>query len=79
MTREIGDVLVIEAEPDRECELCHERHECRPYGPHGEQVCFRCANLPENAATTRAAMEARLARVEKVGVNLAPPPENPVA
>ncbi len=32
----------IAAEDDRRCELCGKIDECRPYGPRGEQVCFKC-------------------------------------
>lgn len=33
-------------EEDRHCQI----DECRPYGPHGEQVCFDCAMKDEAAA-----------------------------
>lgn len=34
--------IVIEAEPDTECELCGAEEETRPYGPGGKRVCFKC-------------------------------------
>ena len=40
----------ISAEDDRRCELCGKVAECRPYGPHGEQVCFECGMKNEEAA-----------------------------
>lgn len=40
----------IADEPDRRCELCGKVAECRPYGPHGEQVCFACGMKDEEAA-----------------------------
>lgn len=43
MTRRIGGVLVIEAEPPRRCEQCDAIAETRPYGPNGERICFDCA------------------------------------
>ena len=41
---------VIEQTPDRRCELCGKVAELRPYGPHGERVCFQCGMLDEEAA-----------------------------
>lgn len=43
MTEKIGNVILIEAEDDDECQLCHKMAECRPAGPNGERVCFACA------------------------------------
>jgi hypothetical protein len=42
MTQRIGDLVIIEPEDDRECELCGKEAETRPYGPNGERVCFEC-------------------------------------
>jgi hypothetical protein len=50
MSRRIGNVTIIEDEPDRRCELCGTVAECRPYGPNGEQVCFDCGMKDEAAA-----------------------------
>lgn len=35
-------IPIIRVEADRECELCHNVAETRPYGPHGERICFAC-------------------------------------
>ena len=40
----------IAQEPDRRCELCGKVAETRPYGPHGERVCFDCGMKDEEAA-----------------------------
>ena len=42
MTKRIGNVVIIEAEEDRRCELCGKEAETRPYGPNGERVCYEC-------------------------------------
>lgn len=42
MTRKIGNIVLIEAEDDRPCELCGKVEETRPYGPRGERVCYEC-------------------------------------
>lgn len=52
MTQRIGNVVVIEDEPDKRCELCGEVTDCRPAGPNGEQVCHPCA-LKDPAAMDR--------------------------
>jgi hypothetical protein len=43
MSRRVGDITIIEEEPERRCEFCGKLDECRPYGPHDEQICFECA------------------------------------
>jgi len=43
MSRRIGNITIIEPEPDRECELCGKVDETRPYGPGGKRICFDCA------------------------------------
>lgn len=40
---------VIERTPDDICELCGEVAETRPYGPNGEQICFKCGMQDEEA------------------------------
>jgi len=40
----------IQKTPPRQCEMCGEVEELRPYGPRGENVCFRCAMRDEEAA-----------------------------
>ena len=39
----------IAEEPDSVCELCGVTDELRPYGPHGERVCFDCMMKDEEA------------------------------
>lgn len=41
---------VIYRRPDRKCELCGSVEETRPYGPNGEEVCFKCGMKDEEAA-----------------------------
>ena len=45
MTKRIGNVVVFEAEPDRECQQCGKQAETRPYGPGGIRVCYECGML----------------------------------
>lgn len=52
MSGRIGNIVIIEAEADRRCELCGQVDGCRPAGPKGEQVCFDCA-LKDPAAMDR--------------------------
>ena len=42
--------VIIKAERPDFCELCGEKAELRPYGPHGEYVCFPCGMKNEKAA-----------------------------
>lgn len=49
MTKRIGNVVIIEGEDDKRCELCGKEEECRPAGPKGEQVCWDCANKDKAA------------------------------
>jgi hypothetical protein len=41
---------IIFDEETRKCELCGKVAECRPYGPNGEDVCFKCGMKDEEAA-----------------------------
>jgi hypothetical protein len=41
---------VIEAEPKGLCQFCLAHTETRPYGPNGEEVCFKCGMKNEAAA-----------------------------
>jgi len=50
MTRQVGNTLVIEAEPPAKCELCDKVAELRPYGPKGENICFACGKKDLQAA-----------------------------
>jgi hypothetical protein len=43
MSRRIGNITIIEGEPDGTCELCGAVDELRPYGPRGERICYDCA------------------------------------
>lgn len=42
MSYRIGDVIIIESEPDDVCDLCGKVDELRPYGPNGERICYDC-------------------------------------
>lgn len=42
MSKRVGNVVIIAEEPDGVCELCGKVDELRPYGPHGEKICFDC-------------------------------------
>jgi hypothetical protein len=43
MSRRIGNVAVIEPEPDNICHECGKIAETRPYGPGGSEICFDCS------------------------------------
>ena len=43
MSQKIGNIIIIEPEVDRICELCGKKDECRPYGPDGKDICYNCA------------------------------------
>ena len=58
MTRRIGNIVVIEREPDRVCEQCGAVGECRPWGPKGEQICADCGEKPGNRASVEAHLSA---------------------
>ena len=48
MTRRLlNGIIIIEPEPDDECEFCGKFEELRPYGPKGERICFECAMKDE--------------------------------
>jgi hypothetical protein len=42
MTKRIGNTIIIEQTANSKCELCGKIAETRPYGPHGENICFDC-------------------------------------
>lgn len=50
MTRKVGNTVYFEATPPAVCELCGKTDELRPYGPNGENVCFRCGMKNKEAA-----------------------------
>ena len=54
----INNDAVIYTQPRKQCELCGEVKETRPYGPNGEDVCFPCGMKDE--ASARRAFGARL-------------------
>lgn len=43
-------IVIIDGTKHAQCELCGKVAELRPYGPHGESVCFKCAMKDEDAA-----------------------------
>lgn len=49
MTMVIDGILIIAVQPDEKCDLCGTIAECRPYGPHGENVCYECGMKNEEA------------------------------
>jgi hypothetical protein len=57
MIYRVGNVIVVEAEDDRECELCGKMDETRPYGPKGERVCYDCG-MKNRSAVDRAIAKA---------------------
>jgi hypothetical protein len=48
MTTRVGNIVILEAEPDATCELCGAVEETRPYGPDGKRICHPCGQKPEN-------------------------------
>jgi len=42
MTHRIGNLVVIAKENSQQCDFCGKVAELRPYGPHGECICFEC-------------------------------------
>jgi hypothetical protein len=42
MTRIANGILIIEPEPEGNCELCGKKAELRPYGANGENICYEC-------------------------------------
>ena len=52
MSRKLGNISIIEAEPDDVCELCDKVAETRPYGANGERICFDCA-MKDKATTNK--------------------------
>lgn len=43
MTQRVGNTVIIKAEEDDECTMCHQMKELRPAGENGARVCFDCA------------------------------------
>jgi hypothetical protein len=44
-----GPGFIAVQEPEK-CDLCGAVEECRPYGPNGETVCYKCGMKNEAAA-----------------------------
>ena len=58
MSEKIGKAFVIAQEKPQECDLCGKIDELRPYGAHGECICFECGMKDE--ATTSRMIEQRM-------------------
>ena len=50
MSRRVGNVAIIEAEPEMICHECGKVAETRPYGPKGSEICYECGE--KNPART---------------------------
>jgi hypothetical protein len=55
VSRNVGGVPVIVAEPPGKCEQCGKIAETRPYGPNGENICYECGQ--KDVATTERMMD----------------------
>ena len=55
MSKRIGNIIIIEEEPDDICEYCGKKEELRPYGKNGARICFECSMKDE--AETKKNME----------------------
>lgn len=54
MTQRIGNVVIIEEEPEGVCEQCGVlAEETRPYGPGGIRICFDCGMKDEKGTHER--------------------------
>jgi len=53
MSYKVDNTFVIQPEADQTCELCGKVEECRPYGPHGEQICYECGMKDEKTTTAK--------------------------
>lgn len=53
MTHKKNEVVFIEPESAKTCELCGKVAETRPYGPGGCRVCFACGMKDEDGARRR--------------------------
>lgn len=62
MSKRIGNIFYATPEPPRMCEMCEEVEECRPYGPNGEQICYKCGML--NKETTEKKIDDVLSKVD---------------
>jgi len=71
---ETGLTRICCATPEKQCELCGETAELRPYGPNGENICFECGMIDEKA--TEAQFAKRLAGIDTLAVILTDPQED---
>jgi hypothetical protein len=53
MSRRVGNVTIIEAEPDGICGWCGKIAETRPYGPGFSEICYACAAKDEPGTEKR--------------------------
>ena len=44
---------VIEVTPAAKCDLCGEKAELRPYGPKGENICYKCGMKDEQTTNRK--------------------------
>lgn len=58
MSQRIGNITIIEPEPDFICFICGKVDETRPYGPNGEEICYDCAM--KDPETTKRQMKKHL-------------------
>lgn len=56
MTKRIDNLVIIEEEPEQQCDDCGKIAELRPYGPNGSKICFECGQKDE-AGTIRRMQE----------------------
>lgn len=45
--------MLTSRQPKRQCELCSDWEECRPYGPDGKWICFSCGMKDPTGTTLR--------------------------
>lgn len=53
MSKRIGNVAVICAEPPAKCEECGKKAALRPYGKGGKRICYDCAMKDEKGTEQR--------------------------
>ena len=44
MSKRIGNLAILDAEPSMICSHCGKIAEVRPYGPGGSEICHDCAS-----------------------------------
>lgn len=45
-------ITIIQDEPDKFCQFCQMKKDCRPYGPEEKLICMDCALTSEELAIT---------------------------